>query len=40
MELVIRIIGIITPVLIVALAVLGGSAVLAPVGGYSVSTAA
>ena len=31
---------IITPVLIVALAVLGGSAVLAPVGGYSVSTAA
>ncbi|MEG2977756.1 MAG: branched-chain amino acid transport system II carrier protein, partial [Comamonas sp.] len=31
---------IITPVLIVALAVLGGSAVLAPVGGYSVSTTA
>ena len=31
---------IITPVLIVALAVLGGSAVLAPVDGYSVSTTA
>ncbi|QXZ11242.1 branched-chain amino acid transport system II carrier protein [Comamonas sp. Y33R10-2] len=31
---------IITPVLILALTVLGGSAVLAPVGGYSVSTEA